>query len=474
MDTKLVELPESAAAGPAELPTTLADALVRMSEAEDTLRAIGAGEVDAFVVSDGGARRRVFTLSTADRPYRIFVENMRDGAATLSSTRARSSTRTDGWPSCCPADERPSSVRRWRCSLPATSAFELDEIRGPGGLGATVELDLVDGNGATVPVLVEDVTARGRRRRPHLPHVHRSQRAEGTGPRDRPARRSAGRAHGRPAGRTGRAHRCRRPTTRSPACRTGRCSSTASTRRCPQPSAPVGAPPCCSSTSTASSRSTTRQGHAAGDTVLRRVAEQLVSVAPTDGHRRPHRRRRVRRARARRRQPPARGRHRHPPRRRDLRRRPGADDGERVAASVGISVSVGGRGTAESAAPRGRHGDVPGQVARRGPRRGVRRGARPSGPRSDRSRSGCSSRRSTTTGSSSTTSRVDRPRHRERRRLRGPRPHRRARRLDPAAGRLHPRRRGQRARRAARRRRCSAWPATRRAAGTPPAPGDRR
>src|ERR1700674_6045610 len=70
---------------PDEAPTTTADALVRLTEAEDTLRAIGAGEVDAFVVSDGGPGRRVFTLSTADRPYRMFVENMRDGAATLSS-----------------------------------------------------------------------------------------------------------------------------------------------------------------------------------------------------------------------------------------------------------------------------------------------------------------------------------------------------------------------------------------------------
>ena len=61
-------------------------ALARMAEAEDTLRAIGAGEVDAFVVSDGGLARRVFTLSTADRPYRMLVENMQDGAMTVSSS----------------------------------------------------------------------------------------------------------------------------------------------------------------------------------------------------------------------------------------------------------------------------------------------------------------------------------------------------------------------------------------------------
>ncbi|MEA2168881.1 MAG: hypothetical protein QOF76_2181, partial [Solirubrobacteraceae bacterium] len=57
---------------------------LRMSEAEDTLRAIRAGEVDAFVLEEDG-KHRVFSLATADRPYRIFVENMRDGAATVSS-----------------------------------------------------------------------------------------------------------------------------------------------------------------------------------------------------------------------------------------------------------------------------------------------------------------------------------------------------------------------------------------------------
>lgn len=59
---------------------------MRLEEAENTLRAIGAGEVDAFVVSDGGDAQRVFTLTTADRPYRMFVENMHEGAATLSAS----------------------------------------------------------------------------------------------------------------------------------------------------------------------------------------------------------------------------------------------------------------------------------------------------------------------------------------------------------------------------------------------------
>jgi PAS domain S-box-containing protein len=65
---------------------TAAQLQERLTEAEETLRAIRNGEIDALVVSDGSAAAQVFTLSSADRPYRKFVENMRDGAATVSET----------------------------------------------------------------------------------------------------------------------------------------------------------------------------------------------------------------------------------------------------------------------------------------------------------------------------------------------------------------------------------------------------
>ncbi len=58
---------------------------LRLGEVEETLRAISHGEVDALVVSDSDPGGQVFTLSSADRPYRIFVESMREGAATLSA-----------------------------------------------------------------------------------------------------------------------------------------------------------------------------------------------------------------------------------------------------------------------------------------------------------------------------------------------------------------------------------------------------
>jgi diguanylate cyclase (GGDEF)-like protein/PAS domain S-box-containing protein len=60
------------------------DLQARLERAEETLRAIRHGEVDALIVHDASADAQVFTLSSADRPYRLFVDNMRDGAATVS------------------------------------------------------------------------------------------------------------------------------------------------------------------------------------------------------------------------------------------------------------------------------------------------------------------------------------------------------------------------------------------------------
>lgn len=55
----------------------------RLAEAEDTLHAIRAGEVDAIAV-DGPHGRQLFTLQSADQPYRILAERMNEGAATLT------------------------------------------------------------------------------------------------------------------------------------------------------------------------------------------------------------------------------------------------------------------------------------------------------------------------------------------------------------------------------------------------------
>ena len=58
--------------------------VARLSEAEETLRAVRSGEVDAIVVKGQGGEK-VFTLQGADHTYRVFVERMNEGAAVLSS-----------------------------------------------------------------------------------------------------------------------------------------------------------------------------------------------------------------------------------------------------------------------------------------------------------------------------------------------------------------------------------------------------
>jgi len=55
-----------------------------VDEAEETVRAICDGSVDAFVVQDG-AGHRVYTLEGADLPYNVLVERMQQGAAILDA-----------------------------------------------------------------------------------------------------------------------------------------------------------------------------------------------------------------------------------------------------------------------------------------------------------------------------------------------------------------------------------------------------
>lgn len=55
----------------------------RLEEAEQTLQAIRDGEVDALVVT-GQRGQQIYTLRGADQPYRVFVEQMHEGAVTLS------------------------------------------------------------------------------------------------------------------------------------------------------------------------------------------------------------------------------------------------------------------------------------------------------------------------------------------------------------------------------------------------------
>lgn len=61
----------------------LAELRARLEEAEETLRAILSGEVDALVTV-GKNGPQVFTLEGADHAYRVLIESMNEGALTLT------------------------------------------------------------------------------------------------------------------------------------------------------------------------------------------------------------------------------------------------------------------------------------------------------------------------------------------------------------------------------------------------------
>src|SRR5450759_1376644 len=57
----------------------------RLAVAEETVRALLAGSVDAIVMNAKQGEQRVYTLETEDRPYRRLVERMSEGAALVDA-----------------------------------------------------------------------------------------------------------------------------------------------------------------------------------------------------------------------------------------------------------------------------------------------------------------------------------------------------------------------------------------------------
>ena len=77
-------MPKKPAKTQEELVTENQDLRARLDEAEETLRAIRSGEVDALVVPGAGGEQ-IFTLKGADRSYRVLIEDMSEGALTLTA-----------------------------------------------------------------------------------------------------------------------------------------------------------------------------------------------------------------------------------------------------------------------------------------------------------------------------------------------------------------------------------------------------
>lgn len=68
-----------------DLRAELEELKIRFNETEETLNAIRRGEVDAIVVS-GENGDKIFSITSSETPYRIIIENMDEGAITLSAS----------------------------------------------------------------------------------------------------------------------------------------------------------------------------------------------------------------------------------------------------------------------------------------------------------------------------------------------------------------------------------------------------
>jgi len=131
-----------------------------LAETRETLEAIRTGEVDALVVRQG-ATNRVFTLQGADHAYRLFVEEMNQGAVTLGQGSVvlygneafaqmvqQDPARLTG--SAFEALVAPASRQAW-------AALEAAARTGK----ASAEITLSRPDGTELPALVAAVTPRG-------------------------------------------------------------------------------------------------------------------------------------------------------------------------------------------------------------------------------------------------------------------------------------------------------------------------
>lgn len=74
---------ESKTATTKELLAQLEETRRQLYEANETIEAIRTGQVDALVMQNSGGHE-LYTLKTADRAYRVFIEKMTEGAVTLN------------------------------------------------------------------------------------------------------------------------------------------------------------------------------------------------------------------------------------------------------------------------------------------------------------------------------------------------------------------------------------------------------
>lgn len=122
----------------------------RLREAQETLEAIRGGEVDAVVVS-GPKGSQIYSLSSVEQPYRVYVERMQEGAVTISA---------DGLILYCNQRfaemietplERVISEQASKY-LPADALSRISEVFGKSEEAVKYECELLSARGTSLPV----------------------------------------------------------------------------------------------------------------------------------------------------------------------------------------------------------------------------------------------------------------------------------------------------------------------------------
>jgi len=136
-----------------ELQKEIETLRAQLAEAQEVIRAIQAGDVDAVVVSGPQGEQQIFTLRGAEYDYRALVEAMNEGAATLGG---------DGTVLYCnhrladligiPLEQIIGSHVTKLISAEAMHDFEAMLARAWRGDSSTAELEFRAGHGKTIPV----------------------------------------------------------------------------------------------------------------------------------------------------------------------------------------------------------------------------------------------------------------------------------------------------------------------------------
>ena len=125
----------------------------RLAEAEETLRAIRTGEVDA-VVTAGKNGLQVFTLEGAEHAYRVLIESMNEGALTLTpDTTILYANQCFARMVKCPLEQvTGSSLRRFLSAADRATLRPL--VKRAAKAGSKLQVHLHAGDGSQLPVQI--------------------------------------------------------------------------------------------------------------------------------------------------------------------------------------------------------------------------------------------------------------------------------------------------------------------------------